>query len=170
MAAQTLIDLLNLAKSHPVNRLGRYEGMVASVISGVKKVLSSNTVASNKISVTIPANTLVAGDVLKIQAGATTDGGSTAVTTNLQIDATTTIQGTGSDTNTGAHQWTWTAALYYDGANLVTAQSSLGGPTPAYVTGASNAAAASSAHTIDLVAGSSHATPKALCVEIFRQM
>jgi hypothetical protein len=170
MAAQTLVDLLNLAKKHPVNRLGRFEGMLASVISGVKKVLSSNTVASNKISVTIPANALVAGDVLKIQAGATTDGGSTAVTTNLQIDATTTIQGTGSDSNTAAHQWTWTTALYYDGTNLVTTQSNLGGPTPAYVTGASNAVPASSSHTIDLVAGSAHCTPNALSVEIFRQM
>lgn len=170
MAKQTLVDLLNLAKQHATPRFGRYEAAVASVISPTRTVLSSNTVASNKISVTIPANTLTTGDVVKIQAGATTDGSSNAVTTNLQIDATTTIQGTGSDGNTGAHQWTWSATLYYDGSNLVTAAGNLGGPTPASVSGASNAVDATTSHTIDLVAGSAHATPVALCVEIQRQM
>lgn len=134
---------------------------------GCVLVLTSATVTSNAITVTIPANTLVAGDIVRITAGAVTDGGSTAVTTTTKLDSAT-LQTTGSDTNGAAHQWTFHADLYYDGANLVTILGNTGGPTPAYVSGASNAAAAGSTHTISVAAGSSHATPTALGVMIFR--
>ena len=171
----TLATLITKAAGHAGPfRFGRREAALASVIAagpaihGSVLVLTSKTVTSNAITLSIPANTLVAGDAVRIRGGAATDGGSTAVTINLTA-AGATLVSSGSDTNTAAHQWSGEATLYYDGTNLVTAGASISdGTTTVSAVGASNAQSATAACAITVAASVAHATPSALVVVVLR--
>lgn len=139
----------------------------ATARHGVVAALSSVTVASNAISVTLPANTLVAGDIVRVTAGSLTDGGSTAVTITITA-AGATVASSGSDSNTAAHNWCGTVEMYYDGTNLITSSSVItDGAATVASTGASNAQAATATCAFT-VAGSTHATPSALSVVVIR--
>lgn len=118
-------------------------------------------------TVTIPANTLAAGDFVEAWAGETTDGSSVAATIELDLDATSLA--TASDANTAAHQWSLSARLYYTGTNLVTVSASVSSsasPGNSF-SGASTVASAASSHTIS-VKTDAHATKGALILNVYR--
>lgn len=118
-------------------------------------------------TVTIPANTLAAGDFVEVWAGETTDGSSTSATIELDLDATSLA--TATDTNTAAHQWSLSARLYYTGTAFVTVSSSVSSSASPGNTfsGASNAASATVSHTLSIKTDA-HATKGALVCKVCR--
>lgn len=122
--------------------------------------------AASAGTVTIPANTLQAGDFVEVFAGETTDGSSTSATIELDMDAVSLA--TISDTNTAAHQWGLSARLYYNGTNFLTVDASASSTgSSARFSGASNAASAASSHTLSIKTDA-HATKGAMFANIFR--